>query len=186
MCHLLYTLSLQTGALALVREISAQNFATPTAPPGYEGEFEFVSSDHACISPSPARKNWHNEVLWDEATSWNLSTVPFYESTLFWGSVLFKKRTQNGLDCTHEICYTPAYYGPLCSAVTQLVLENASLITFSTFRRRRRSRKPVSFHAGGARKKRWLVSRKSVKGCARPALPRKAQPRRAALTLQLS
>jgi len=142
MCHLLYTLSLQTGALALVREISAQNFATPTAPPGYEGEFEFVSSDHACISPSPARKNWHNEVLWDEATSWNLSTVPFYESTLFWGSVLFKKRTQNGLDCTHEICYTPAYYGPLCSAVTQLVLENASLITFSTFRRRRRSKKP--------------------------------------------
>ena len=43
-----------------------------------------------------------------------------------------------------------------------------------------------SFSCGGARKKRWLVSRKSVKGCARPALPRKAQPRRAALTLQLA
>ena len=43
-----------------------------------------------------------------------------------------------------------------------------------------------SFSCGGARKKRWLVSRKSVKGCARPAPPRKAQPRRAALTLQLA
>ena len=39
------------------------------------------------------------------------------------------------------------------SAVTQLLSENASLIIFSTFRRRRRSRKPVPFHAGGREKK---------------------------------
>ena len=39
------------------------------------------------------------------------------------------------------------------SAVTQLLSENASLIIFSTFRRRRLSRKPVPFHAGGREKK---------------------------------
>lgn len=119
MCRLLYKLRLQTGALALVRETAAQNFPTPTAPPGYEGEFEFASSGHACISPPPASKNWHNEVLWDEATSWNLSIVPFYESTLFRGSVLFTQ--SKTLDCTHEICYTPAYYGPLWSALQKSV-----------------------------------------------------------------
>ena len=54
------------------------------------------------------------------------------------------------------------------------------------FRRRRRSRMPDPFHAGGAREKRSLVSRKSVKSCARPPPPRKAQPRRAALTLRLA
>ena len=38
----------------------------------------------------------------------------------------------------------------------------------------------------GRAKKRSLVSRKSVKSCARPPPPRKAQPSRAALTLRLA
>eukprot|EP00964_Phaeocystis_antarctica_P057116 scaffold33756_cov60-Phaeocystis_antarctica.AAC.3 len=43
---------------------------------------------------------------------------------------------------------------------------------------------PDPFDAGARKTKRSLVSRKSVKSCARPPPPRKAQPRRAALTLQ--
>ena len=120
MCSLLHTLSLQTGAVALVRETAAQNFPTPTAPPGHEGEFPFASSGQACISPSPVRMNWHNVVLWAEATRWNLSMVPFYKSTISWGSVLFEKTR----DCTHERCYTPAYYGPLWSDLRKSLLES--------------------------------------------------------------
>ena len=42
------------------------------------------------------------------------------------------------------------------SAVTQLLLENASLIIFSTFRRSRRSRMPDPFHAWARKRKgRW-------------------------------
>ena len=52
--------------------------------------------------------------------------------------------------------------------------------------RRRRLKDAGSFSCGGAQKKRSLVSRKSVKSCARPPPPRKAQPRRAALTLRLA
>ena len=59
------------------------------------------------------------------------------------------------------------------SAVTQLLLENTSLIIFSTYRRRRRSRKLDPIRAGGREKK----GRKNVAGesqkCERlrPAVP---------------
>ena len=72
------------------------------------------------------------------------------------------------------------------SAVTQLLLENASLIIFSTYSPPQALQDARSFSRGGAQKKRSLVSRKSVKSCARPPPPRKAQPRRAALTLRLA
>ena len=59
-----------------------------------------------------------------------------------------------GTACLRVPCTEPQIAG--ASAVTQLLLENASLIIFSTFRRSRLSRMPDPFHAGARKKKgRW-------------------------------